>query len=154
MDHNRTISTINMLQWNAQSLRPKRTELEALLNQEKIHILLISETWLDPDSAFKIKGYNIFRRDRSDGYGGVAIMTHWSLKAHRSDISTRNERIELVNVEVENCEHLKNIVSVYCAPNISTTMEDWNSIFTLTKQKSLIAGDFNAHHSNWSSDRY
>ncbi|CAH2097923.1 unnamed protein product [Euphydryas editha] len=61
MDRNTRI-TVNVLQWNAQSIRPKSTELEALLNQEKIHIAVISETWLFQLSLWYIlKGNKVFR---------------------------------------------------------------------------------------------
>jgi exonuclease III len=80
MDCNNSHSPINIIQWNAQSIRPKRLEIESLLHQEKIHLALISETWLDPNINFHISGYNIFRTDRADGFGGVAILTHKSVE--------------------------------------------------------------------------
>lgn len=52
----------------------KLRELELLLSQEKVHICIISETWLEPDSALRISGYNIYRQDRFDSYGGVAVL--------------------------------------------------------------------------------
>lgn len=42
---------LNILQWNAQSIRSKLTDLELLLIQEKTHLALISETWLEPASV-------------------------------------------------------------------------------------------------------
>lgn len=70
----RVENKLNIFQWNSQSLRPKLTEFECLLNQEKIHLAIVSETWLEPGSQIKISGYNIFRKNRSDSYGGVAAI--------------------------------------------------------------------------------
>lgn len=148
--HNKQIS-LNVLQWNAQSIRPKQLEFEALLNQEKIHVAVISETWLETDSFFKISGYNIFRSDRIDGYGGVAIVTHKSIKAQQCEVQLNNSRIEIMRIKVLNCNHLENIISLYCPPAVVTTQRDWDQIFSLVRQKTIIAGDLNAHHSNWST---
>ncbi|KAF9415538.1 hypothetical protein HW555_006857 [Spodoptera exigua] len=67
--------------WNAQSLKPKLEEFKLLLLQERVHIALISETWLAPEVILNISKYNVYRRDRDDSYGGIAIITHESIKA-------------------------------------------------------------------------
>ena len=39
-------------------------------------ILVVSETWLSPDistSEFFPDQYNVFRKDRADGFGGVLL---------------------------------------------------------------------------------
>lgn len=144
-------SVINILQWNAQSLRPKAIDFEALLNQEKVHIAIINETWFDPESNFRISGYNIFRGDRDDGYGGVAILTHWSLRAIRGNTNISNPGIQLLHVKISNCEHLENVITVYCPSSVYANKRDWDHIFSLKQERTLIAGDFNGHHTNWSS---
>lgn len=151
MDNNDRLLKINILQWNAQSLRPKSTEFEALLNQEKIHIAIISETWFDPDSTFRLSGYNIFRVDRDDGYGGTAVLTHYSVKAIQCNVVISNVQIQCLHIKLLNCNHLENIISIYCPSSVRTCRSDWDEIFSLTQQKTLIAGDLNGHHSNWSS---
>lgn len=142
--------TLNILQWNAQSIMPKKVEFEQLLNEEKVHIALLSETWLDSETAFTIKDYNVYRQDRDDGYGGVAIIAHSSIKAQQVSTITPNSGIQLVHVRVFNCKNLENIMAVYCPSSVRTTFCDWNSLFSLVTNKTLIAGDFNGHHTNWS----
>ncbi|KAJ2951969.1 hypothetical protein O0L34_g4231 [Tuta absoluta] len=142
---------INLLQWNAQSIRPKLTCLEDLLCREKIHIAMISETWLDSMTMLTVSGYNIYRHDRDDGYGGVAIMTHKSIQSHQSILKLRNSGIEVVHVKLLNCPDLHDIVSVYCPSSINTTSADWEELFAKFCSKSLVAGDFNGHHKSWCS---
>lgn len=67
---------INLLQWNSQSLRPKLSSFSDLLARENIHIAIICETWLDSESSINLSGYNVYRTDRWDAYGGVAIAVH------------------------------------------------------------------------------
>ncbi|CAG4942331.1 unnamed protein product [Parnassius apollo] len=48
------MSEKEMLEWNSQSIKPKRTEFDQLLNSEKIHIAAICETWLNAEVMLKI----------------------------------------------------------------------------------------------------
>lgn len=41
-------------------------------------------------------------------------------------------------------------MAVYCPSRITTTLSDWDAVFSLCTNKTIIAGDFYAHHSNWS----
>ncbi|KAG6453577.1 hypothetical protein O3G_MSEX008208 [Manduca sexta] len=149
MDNN----NINIIQWNSQSVKPKLVEFEQLLSRERIHIATLSETWLSPGppkSKLKINGYNIFRADRHDSYGGVAIFTHRSIKAQLGSFQNYNSGIEVIYVKIFNCPHIENILSVYCAPSVSTVSQDWDQIFSTFSKKTLILGDFNGHHPSWS----
>ena len=141
---------INILQWNSQSLRPKQVDFDTLLNREKVHIALLSETWLEEDTPIYLRGYNICRKDRYDSYGGVAVIVHKSLNIQVCSIDNINPGIEALYVKVLNCKYLENIISIYCPSSVRTNQSDWDTIFSLASKKTLIAGDFNGHHCNWS----
>lgn len=142
---------INILQWNSQSVLPKRIDLEQILFLEKVHIAALCETWLNSDCNFNIKDYNVFRCDRPDSYGGVAILTHKSIKAQQCRSPITNPGIEIVHVKIFNCSSIENVVSIYCPPNVRTTQNDWESLFSIANSKTLILGDYNGHHSSWST---
>lgn len=150
MDNYRKDALINILQWNSQSLKPKSPSLDALIGQEKIHIVIVSETWLNPDVRLNMRGYNIYRKDRDDSYGGVAIIIHKSIQAQVCPIRLSNVGIEVICIKILNCKSLEHVVSIYCASSVRTTASDWDNIFSLVPKKSLVAGDFNGHHTNWS----
>lgn len=109
-----TAQYLNIGQWNSRSLMPKKQEFDVLLNQEKISICLLSETWLCSETKLRINGYNIYRKDRCDDYGGVAIVVHHSIKTQLCSINVRNTGIEIICVKIMNCKYLKYIASVYC----------------------------------------
>lgn len=144
------IFDINIMQWNSQSIRPKSVEFQLLLSQEKVHIAFLSETWLEPDSPINFPGYNVFRKDRHDSYGGVAILVHKSINAHEHPTNFNNPDIGIIHVSLINCKCLKNIISIYCPSSVRTTQNDWEDIFGLCSQGALVTGDFNGHHTNWS----
>lgn len=143
--------SLHIVQWNARSLMPKRNEFELLIAQEKAHIALVTETWLEPDTHFNVSGYNTLRRDRPDGYGGLAILIHKSIKVQQCSTYINNPGIEIMSVNLVNCNEIKNIVLVYCPSSVRTCLSDWEQIFSLFSSKCIIAGDFNGHHATWSS---
>lgn len=68
-------NTLNIIQWNAQSIVSNRLVLTNFLYNNNIHIAIISETWLKPiNQNFKIRGYNIERNDIGNKHNGVAII--------------------------------------------------------------------------------
>jgi hypothetical protein len=146
-----TVFNINILQWNARSLRPKLSDLELTLNRYNIHIAALSETWLEPDTDLRLTGYNIFRNNRYDFYGGVAVLCHRSVKAFACPIYVGNTGIEIIHVRISNCKLLQNVVSIYCPNSVYTQQSDWHSIYSEFTKKSLILGDFNGHHVSWSN---
>lgn len=141
---------INIIQWNCQSLKNRLPQLEALLFQDKIHIAALSETWLEPDFNLRVSGYNVYRKDRCDGYGGVAILTHYSIRAQISHRQIRNPGLEVLHLNIYNCESLNTVISSYCAPSVRTCQQDWDDIFSMSDEKTLLLGDLNGHHRNWS----
>lgn len=117
-----------------------------------MHIAAVSETWLDPDTNLNVSGYNVFREDRCDLYGGVAIFSHKSIKAQLCYVQSCNPDIQTIHVKVFNCDVIENIVAVYCPSSypVRTTQNDWEFIFSLFGSKTVLLEDFNGHHSNWS----
>ncbi|CAH0724901.1 unnamed protein product, partial [Brenthis ino] len=139
------------LKWNAQSFKPKLSDFELLLNRDKIHIAVISETWLNERDDIRISGYNIYRYDRSDGYGGVAIISHNSVRTEVCQLNIGNSDIELLRVKIHNCNNLESIYALYCPPSARTSQSNWDEIFSIITQRSIILGDFNGHHHSWSN---
>ena len=65
--HKSTTTVYNFLkimQWNAEGLVKKKTELEHLLKRESIDICCIQETHLKNDKSFKMRGYQGRKTDR------------------------------------------------------------------------------------------
>ncbi|CAH2105346.1 unnamed protein product [Euphydryas editha] len=120
MNNSNKILKVKLLQWNAQSLRPKLSAFENILIQEKIHICILSEPWLEPSFSLKINAYNIYRLDRDDSYGGIAIVIHKSIKAQCNNVDLPNFHIQALHVKMFNCCFLENVVAIYCPPNKSS----------------------------------
>lgn len=62
------------IQWNCRSVNSEKSDLIHIINKYHPTIVCLQETWLKPESVIKIQGYSCIREDRSDGYGGGAIL--------------------------------------------------------------------------------
>jgi exonuclease III len=69
---------------NVMSLAPKIDEIALTITQQDIDIVFITETWLRqsiPNDPINIKGYQLFRRDRTNRlHGGVCLYVKTVLK--------------------------------------------------------------------------
>jgi len=59
---------------NINGIREKLQETIQLAQDESIDVTIINETKLTPNIPIKLKGYNIFRKDKPTVQGGVAII--------------------------------------------------------------------------------
>jgi exonuclease III len=146
-----------MLQWNIRSLPARCLSVQHLLASSKCFVVIISETWLSPSRNFHIPHFNIFRANRHDGYGGVAIEVHSSLKVRSIEINLNLKlafstyKIDIVGIEVLNIQNFPSISfwSCYIPDDSLISPEILNSLFQLGTKNFLICGDFNAHYQAW-----
>jgi len=102
-------------------------------------------------------GYHIFRQDRKDGYGGVAIAVRRDCQVTNIIINNvlmdqlENIDINLVGVEILTPFPLQ-IYSIYIPPHSNITSNIMGEIFNLVRlTNAIIAGDINGHYSAWGS---
>ena len=78
MSVNPSIDKLQVVNINFQSIVNKKAALHEFIFTYKPHIIVGTETWLSPDISNNEVipaewNYNIYRKDRPDGYGGVMI---------------------------------------------------------------------------------
>ena len=144
--------SFNILQWNARSIRSNKGDLERFLFINNIQIALICETWLKRVSQFSVPGFNIVRKDRNDGYGGVAVLIKSNLVFQEISHIPIVNGLECVGVKIVVFNNIKyNFYSVYKPPHVNINTPEWQQFFQGLQRPFLIAGDFNAHHVLWGS---
>ena len=81
--------TLKVMQWNAEGLMRKKTELEHIMNKENINIYYIQKTHLHKDKTFKARGYQCFRTDRGGDRrkGGNITLIKSNINAYMSSSS-------------------------------------------------------------------
>lgn len=138
--------SIKICSWNANGLRPKLAELKEFITRLRIDIMLINETKLDPTGTFKIKHFEVIRRDRTANGGGVAMIINNKIGFKpckiNNPLSTESLCIKLAgNIH---------IVATYNEPRNKMSQRD---LITLTSlgNRVLIIGDLNARHFTWNN---
>jgi len=101
-------------------------------------------------------GYVTYRKDRSDGYGGVLVAVKDTLISSEVDIETKSE---LIAVQIEGEGKLPLIVaSLYRQPNrniehMNTLCSDIHNLYEKFKSSTIwIAGDANLPDIDWKTD--
>ncbi|KAL3279569.1 hypothetical protein HHI36_017076 [Cryptolaemus montrouzieri] len=66
-----------LIQWNTSSFKANFEELKLLIRDVMPDMIFLNETFFKPYQNATIQGYAVFRDDRLDGYGGVAVTWAW-----------------------------------------------------------------------------
>ena len=84
---------LKLMQINTRSIRPKKEELNELINKENIDILSVNESWLKENMTFKLNNYKIERKDRKNNLkgGGVLIAIKNNIQYERIEEELKDE---------------------------------------------------------------
>lgn len=144
-----TITTVNILQWNAHSINNKLGTLCNLIDTHKIDILLLSETYLNEEKNLNINNFNVIRKDRNSRGGGVAIAIRKKFTYNKIKFNLNNS-IEALGIKIKFNENLSlDITSIYIPPSAKITNTQLDAIFHSVQPPYIIAGDLNAHATDW-----
>lgn len=87
---------------NINSLQNKFDELKLLNDKMKSQIIFLSETKIDksyPNSQFTLTGYNMYRKDRKKGGGGIIAYFDSSLPSKELKVTKKYKTLEILAVE-------------------------------------------------------
>ena len=98
---------LNIVHINSRSLFKKMDDIKTIILRTKVHILMISETWLNSyhhDNIVTIDGYKFFRHDRVKKshhgevirFGGVGIFVKNGLRFLILKFSVENDGIDYI----------------------------------------------------------
>lgn len=149
--HILNVMNVNILQWNCQSLRKKRPELE--MRSKDYDLILLSETWLNPEDRWLLRNFDVIRSDRDARRGGgVAIMIRNGIKYQIIyNLYNANKKLEICGIKtVLNSKNIA-IVSVYRPPQVSLSSQKWRLFLSQFQYDFLLGGDLNAHNIVWGS---
>ena len=127
---------------------------------DKYDVICISETWLNPsipNSNVELPAYSLYRRDRSDGYGGVAVyVTKSIISIHVTELnSTVSEniwvrlKINLKNAYVGTFYRAPNSVALHVSDFIDDFQNQLGIVYSLKPDLLCIVGDFNDRRASW-----
>lgn len=142
---------LNIIQWNAQSAKAKRANLERLITDYNADIILICETWYKRSDVINLKNFVIYRDDREDGHGGTAIFVNKVINAKPLSFTSRPKNVNISGIYLPQIN--VSIVCVYRPVHASMSCQDYNGLLNQIKTPFILGGDFNAHHSAMGSSK-
>jgi len=121
---------LRIAQWNANGLQQHKDEVKLFLNQNKIDILLISETHFTSKNHFTIPGYDLCFTNHPDGtaHGGTAIFIKTTI-AYHGQLKHTEAGIQATSVRVKGPVLDITITAVYCPPRHNLKAEYFEAIF-------------------------
>ena len=138
-------TTLKVIQWNAEGLMMKKTELEHRMNKENIDICCIQETHVQNYETFKVRGYQCFRTDSGGDRrkGGIITLIKSNINAYMS--SSSNDGAEQHTVTVNTLKRYILLVNYYCPNNVNLALHNIH----VRDSNFIIIGDFNSHSQSW-----
>lgn len=136
---------VQIATWNANGLKHKMGQVISFLKEHSIDILLISETKLRTSDRVNVRGYHFVRNDRPGETcaGGVAALINRKLQHHVR--IKPNFTLEHLIIKLEGN---MTVVAAYNPPNCTISGDELSKLLR-EDQKVVVAGDFNARHTNW-----
>lgn len=148
--NNKVSKTLNLLNWNANGIIPKRASFIHFLESHKIDVACITETHLPPQKAFRIPNYSCYRYDRPSqkASGGVAILVNRAI-SHGPLSVPQNQAIEAKGIQINlSQQSTLYIFAAYRPPNKRSDFTYLSKLFNST-HPSILLGDLNAKNTNW-----
>lgn len=145
---------LKILHWNAQGITNLSTakQLEHFMYQEHIDIVMLNETFLKDHHKLYLKGFKIYRNDRSDApHGGVAIAVKQSIN-HTLLPAYNTTNIENISIAVNINRRCVVLTSAYNPKYYRSFEADIKKLTPINKEF-IVFGDFNAKSSAWNCIR-
>ena len=163
-------NNLQILQWNANGIRPRRTELLHFLSHNQYDLIFIQESHLSSDSTFRIPGYKTLQKNRfmtrrgttnSTGNlgGGVLILvkndlSYTSLSTQSLSSLDPSSDYLAIAVKIKGAAPI-HLFNVYVPPIRSSSSDprpkSFSPFLLPSSPTTSIFGDFNSHHSSWDS---
>ena len=142
---------------NAWSIRNKIGSFQHYLQDEKIDLCAVTETWLKPDDIIHPReitppGYDILSKPRTDErLEGVALVYKSSMKIKNITQTDQPMGLEYKNVHAKFRNKTLNLYIIYRHPN-SSVLQFTEALANLLEENILsdpgaliLTGDFNSH---------
>lgn len=137
---------IKIVQWNIRSIIPNRIPLLSLIWNHDPDVILINETWLKSQQDFHINNYNIIRDDRTDGYGGIAVLIRKNVNFQQPKLNiATTDNIQYAIIKIQELY----IVTLYIPKQNKNVKKMLEEIHNKLDGQYILMGDLNARSRVW-----
>lgn len=137
--------------WNADSVLPKKNELEEFIYRYELDLVAINETWLKPSTNFRIANFITYRADRTGDGGGTTILIKSNLRHFDEGKIEGLKHIEANCVVLQTNIGNIRVISAYARPGTRLPTKDLDILFKKSNTPTIVLGDLNSKHPAWNS---
>lgn len=122
--------SIRIVTWNANVLRQHETELEIFLEEQKIDICLISETYFTKESNFKIRCFITYHtlHPSNNARGGASVIIRDNIK-HHEETKFSTESIQASAVQIRYKRYQFITAAIYSPPKYNIKQDKYSKFF-------------------------
>ena len=133
-------------------MQQRKREIKLFLNENKIDILLISETHFTDRSYFNIYKYKTYctNHPKRIAHGGTAIIINKEI-SHAKSIKFEDVFLHSTSVEIKDAYGSLVIATVYCLPRHAVNKDKFDKFFDILGVRFISGGECNAKHRQWGS---
>ena len=143
-----SFTPISILNWNANGITHKFTELKDFIIDNNIDICIITETHTSAGNSLKMANYHTYKCDRLNRRGGgTAILAKRSLRTFLVK-SSNDKGFEEVTISLSHAHDDIKITAVYNPPTHILSDSDIGYLFP-ENSKTILGGDLNAKNTIW-----
>lgn len=141
---------MRIVSYNCRSLNARLSEFKLFLYVEKPHCVCLTETWLNETAVPNFINYTAYWNHRLTARGGgIGILIRSDIVVIPSPLAKFNNNLEIQKLTIKLKNKHLDIMNVYnTSPDLS--FDVINRYFSQLGKYSIVVGDFNAHHPNWS----
>ena len=164
-------NSLRILQWNANGIRPCRTEFIQFLSLNQYNLIFVQQSLSPSDSTFNIPGYKTLKKDRSitrrgttDSYGKPRRWCSYTcqkrfnllpLSTQHLSLLDRSSDYSAITVKIKRTSSLY-LFNLYVPPIHSSSSCDsrpksFSTFLLPSSHTSYTFDDFNCHHSSCDS---
>ena len=158
--HPSSRNILRILQWNANGIRPRRTELTHFLSHNQCDLIFVQESHLSSDSTFRIPGYKTLPKNHSmtrrgttistgNLGGGVLILVRNGLTYSSLPTQSLYSLDLAITVKTKGASPI-HFFNVYVPPIRSSSsdsrLKSFSPFLLPSCPTTYIFGDFNSHH--------
>ena len=154
---------VKIMYTNIDGVVTKKLEVQDYVNSRKPDLVCLTETKLQEIIEMKtlnFKGYNIWRKDRRDKFGGgVLVMAKDNLKVEEVEYGKNKAEAISVRIKLQNGETQKVIVAYVPPKTTAWRQEEYSDLLDDTidslegmmknNKKVILVGDFNCGNIDW-----
>ncbi|CAB3222377.1 unnamed protein product [Arctia plantaginis] len=148
------MDSLRVVHWNADSLKGKVGLLRLFLKEQRVDVMLISETYLKSKLQLRIPGYFVYRQDevtpQGEAYRGLAVLVKRTL-VHQAVEPKRLDTLYALGVDIQVGGGEMRLYAAYRAPSTPLRVQEVRDLLLTAPPTTptIVAGDLNAKHQAW-----